>query len=108
MVIPTTSVAFIVLAVGLSVFGFMFLRAYRKTNTSSTDKRIGLLLSIHFLGFAIQTGIILGLGTLVFAENQFLLFCIVTFANITLTLLSALSIYIVYYIFFLNNHILLP
>lgn len=108
MVIPTTSIAFIVLAIGLSIFGFMFLRAYRKTNTSPTDKRIGLLLSAYFIGFAINTGLIIGLGTLFFAQSPTGLFAVLVGFNIGLTLLGMLGVYTIYYIFFPKDFSLIP
>lgn len=64
------------------------------------DKKMAFLIGSHLMGFAIQTGIVLGLGTFLFAHNTTGLFVVSLVANIALTLLAILGIYTAFYIFF--------
>ena len=96
MVITTTSVAFILLGVGLGVCGWRFWSAYRK---GVRDDKTGLLLSIFLFGFSFQTGVLLGLGTLFSAGNPAGLLAVLVTANFFLTILALLGIYTSYYIF---------
>lgn len=61
--------------------------------------KIGFLLSLYFFGFAFETGVILGLGTLLFALNPEGLYLVVAAANSFLTILAAFGVYVAYYIF---------
>ena len=97
IIISTTSIAFILLSIGLAFCGYLFLRAFRKGDGSQS--KIGLLVSMLFLGFAFQTGVILGGGTAFFAGNPTGLFFVLIAANSFLTLIAMFSIYVAYYIF---------
>lgn len=98
MTITTTSVAFILLSLGLGICGWRFLRAFQKSG-AELGGRIGFLLVLFLFGFAIQTGIILGVGTLFFAESPVGLRGVLIAANTFLTLLAILGVYMSYYIF---------
>ncbi len=108
MIFTTTSVAFIILSIGFLIFGWMFLRAFKKTESSPSDRKIGKLLSAYFIGFAINTGIILGLGTIVFIESPTGLFSVLIAFTAGLVCLSVLGIYTISYIFFPDNSPALP
>ena len=99
MFIPTTSIAFILLSVTLGFCGVRFFKAFQRNRVLQENSRIGFLLALYFFGFAFQTGIILGLGTLLFASSSQGLYFIVLSANIFLSFLAVFSVYIAYYIF---------
>lgn len=100
MVITTTAVGFILLGVGLAFCGWRFLRAFRKAEGITKDSKTGFLLSLYFIGFAIQTGVILGLGTLLLSWIPQGLFLVMLIAHSFLTLVAVFGVYMVYYIFF--------
>lgn len=98
--INTTSVAFVLLGIGLAVCGWRFLRVFRKAEGITKDSKIGFLLSLYFIWFAIQTGVILGLGTLLLSRIPQGLSLVVLIAHSFLTLVAVFSVYMVCYIFF--------
>ena len=99
MVLTTTSIAFILLSIGLLVCGWWFLQAFRNTDRFKADRRIGFLLSSFFLGFGFTDGIF-GLGAFFFATNSMGLYITLIVYNIFLALLGMLGAYTAYYVFF--------
>ena len=100
MIVPTTSIAFIILGIGSWVFCFMFRRAFRKGGGSLVDPKIRSLIGLYYTGFAILSGIIVGIGTIIFGGSPFGLFYILIIFTIGLTILGMLGIYSIAYIFF--------
>lgn len=100
MVITTTAVAFILSSIGLAFFGWRFLKAFRKTSDSEGGSKVGLLLSLFFIGFTIQTGVILGIGSILLSQYQNGLHLLLVIANSFLTIIALLGAYTTFYIFF--------
>jgi hypothetical protein len=95
MVITTTAVAFILLALGLGFCGFWFFRAFRKNGRNS---KIGVLLSTLYFGFSLQNGIV-GLGVLLFTNNAEILFYILILSHFLVVAIGVIGIYTSYYVF---------
>ncbi len=99
MVITTTAVAFILSSLGLGFCGIRFFGAFQKIGGQQAGDKIGKLLSIAFMGTALQHGI-LGWGNLFFALNSEMLYRILFIDNIVLMLVTALEVYLFFYIFY--------
>jgi len=99
MVITTTSVAFILLGLGLTFCGWRFLKAFWRSGGLKPENKIGFFLTLFLFSFAFQTGVILGLGTLFFTQNSEGLSLVFIIANLFLTFVAMLGIYTAYYIF---------
>ena len=99
MVITTTAIGFILLGLGLTFCGWRFLKAFQKIGGLKSGSRIGFLLTLFLFGFAFQTGVILGFGTLFTAPDPKGILLVFIFANLFLTFLAMLGIYTAYYIF---------
>jgi hypothetical protein len=97
VIITSTSISFIFLALGLSLCGWRFWRAANR-DSNARDK-IGILISLYFFSFSIQDGLI-GIGALLFAHSPYGLFLLFTIANLTLAFVAMFGVYIIYYIFF--------
>ncbi len=108
MLINTTSIAFIFLGIGLTFCGWRFFRAFKKSGDQQKGNRIGFLLAMFLFMFAFQNGIILGLGTLLFANNPKNLFFILILANLFLALIAMFGVYVAYFIFAPRSSPLLP
>lgn len=97
MVVTSTSIAFILLGLGLGLCGWFFLKAFNES--SSKIPRIQYLLSI-FLVFSSLQNIGLGLGLILFAQNHFALLIVLLLSQFLATIHSVLGLFIVFYIFF--------
>jgi hypothetical protein len=95
MIITTTAIGFILLSLGLALYGLRFLKALRVD--APPNDRTGFLISLYFLGFAFQNGVI-GFGTLFLASSPEGLFFVSILADSFLTLVAIFGIYIIYYI----------
>src|SRR3989338_958637 len=98
MIITTTSIAFILLSLGLVSCGVWLLRSFQKDGGVREYGWVGFLLSGLFLAFSFNNGII-GVGTLLFAKNSEALYFILITAHFFLTLIAILGVYTVCYIF---------
>lgn len=98
--ITTTAVAFILSSLGLAFFGWRFSKAFHKTSDSKGGSKVGLLLSLFFIGFTIQTGVILGIGSILLSQYQNGLHLQLVIANSFLTIIALLGAYTTFYIFF--------
>ena len=96
MVITTTSIAFILLSLGLTFCGWRFWAAFRRAPQS--DRKIGLLLSLFYLGFGLMNGVF-GFGTILFANNPGALFFLLLMVNFLLIPITMIGVYTAHYIF---------
>lgn len=99
MVITTTAIGFILLAFGVAILGFQFLKLFSGKTKSESNKRISFLLGALFFASAIQNTII-GLGALFFPENFIGLYFAMLISHIFLIIFALLAVYSIYYIFF--------
>ncbi len=99
MVITSTSIAFTLLFVGLSICSFWFFQAFRRSTENQQSSYIGLVISVFIFLSALQNGI-LGFGSLLFSGSQVGLFYVLLLTNVALVLHATLGVYSVYYIFF--------
>ncbi|MBI2047681.1 MAG: hypothetical protein HYT27_00935 [Parcubacteria group bacterium] len=99
MTITTTAIAFTLSSLGLMFCGSRFFKAFQKIGGSRAGKKIGILLSILHLGFALVNGT-LGIGTLFFAGNSEILYRFVLVAHFFLAITAVVGIYLVFYILF--------
>ena len=89
-----------VLGLGLAFCGWRFLKAFKKAGNSEGNRKIGLLLTQFFFAASIQTGGILGLGSLLLAKNPANLYYVALVANVFLSTFAVLGVYTISYIFF--------
>jgi len=100
MIVTSTSVAFILLGLGLGFCGWWFLGALRRSGEFKSDKKIGALISFFFFAYAIHS-LVLGLATLfAFTSSNYAYLACIIIANILITGLAILGSYIIFYIFF--------
>lgn len=98
MIITTTSIAFILLSLGLTACGVWLLMTFKKEGGVREYGKVGYLLSSLFLGFGLQNGI-MGFGVLFFAKNSAALYYVLVISHIFLGAVALLGVYIAYYIF---------
>lgn len=101
MVLTTTAIGFILLAVGVAVLGWQFLRAFQKGQAINDNKKIGKLLGFLFTNVSLQNGV-LGLGALFFAHNSYALYLTTLISDTLLSVSALLGIYVLYYVFLPN------
>ncbi len=99
MVVTTTGIAFTTIAIGLTGCGLWFLQAARNTNRFEKDKKIGFLLTLFFLGFAIANGAV-GVSGIFFVDSPLAMYGATVVSNLALAILSVFGPYTAYYIFF--------
>jgi len=97
MVITTTGIAFTLSSIGLIVCSFWFYKAFQKIREERPGGKIGVLMSALFLSIAIQHSI-LAFGGLFFASNPEALYAILTIDYFLLSIVSAFSVYMLFYI----------
>lgn len=97
MVITTTGIAFSISSIGLAFCGLRFFRAFQKMGGLRPGNRVGILLSILFLGFSLQHGI-LAIGGLFFAQVSEVLYVILVIDHFVLVFVTALAVYLAVYI----------
>ncbi len=98
MAITTTSIAFILLSLGLLSCGVWLFKSFQKDGGVREYGRVGYLLSLFFLVFGFQNGI-MGFGALLFAKNSEALYFVLIASHIFLAVIALLGVYIVYDIF---------
>jgi len=107
MVITTTAIAFLLSGLGLVFCGLWFFKAFRKIGGLKSNNQIGILLSGFFLGNSLQH-IILAIGGFFFAKNSDALQAILVIDNLILAIITALGVYLIFYILFPNVSPRLP
>lgn len=98
MIFTTTSVAFILLSLGLAICGWRFFGAFKISGEKEHGK-IRLLITLSFIVFAVQNGV-LGFGMFFLAQHPLGMFWTLVGAVISLVFAALVSIYTFYYIFF--------
>lgn len=99
MVITTTAVGFLLLAIGKATCGFRFLDTVYKSGEIRRGSKIGIMLGIFFLLFAIDDNII-AFASFYFAEYPALFIILLTISYFFLSAVAALGIYLNFYILF--------
>jgi len=98
MILTTTSIAFILLSLGLAFCGWEFWRVSCRTEHDSGEQT-NWLVTFYFIFFAVQNSI-LGVGTLFFADNPRFLFWVLIATDLFLIVPCIIGIFAVYHIFF--------
>lgn len=97
MIITITGIAFSISSIGLAFCGIRFFKAFQKMGGLQSGSQLGILLSILFIGFSFQHGI-LAIGGLFFAQISEALYAILVIDHIVLTFVTALAVYLAFYI----------
>lgn len=99
MQLNTTAIGFFVLALGLTVCGFWFLHAWRRSeNKTPINRKISLLLTLLFSNFGLQNGLI-GIGAVLFAKNPKGLYGTLVVSHVFLITSALIAVYTAYFIF---------
>jgi len=101
MIPTTTGIAFSLSSIGLAFCGLWFFKAFQKIGGLRSGSRIGVLLSAWFLAEAFQHSI-LAIGGLFFSHNPEALYGILVIDHFLLAFITALGIYLVFYILLPN------
>lgn len=99
MVFTTTGIAFSVSTFGLVLCSFWFFKAFQKIGGLRSGSRVGILLSVFFLGLAFQHAI-LAVGGLFFVTMPDVLYAILAVDHFVLAIVTALGVYLAFYILF--------
>ncbi len=99
MTLTSTGIAFSISSIGLAFCGIRFYEAFKKMGGSSSGRQTGILLSIFYLSLSLQHAI-LAIGGLFFANSPETLYVILSIDHILLGLITALGMYLMFYIFF--------
>jgi len=97
--ITTTGIAFLIASFGFGFCAFRFFNAFQKIGGLRSGSRIGVLLSVFFIGLAFHS-LVLAIGGLFFANIPDALYALVTIDHLILGVDTALGVYLGFYVLF--------